>query len=166
MICGLPWTPLRRQRRNWEFRLEKGSGFGRAGILVRRLCLGCAVQEGGHSCLPPVFGVRGSGGRTFLSAACVWGARSGGRTFLSAACVWGARFRRADILVCPSAGSPGSRTWAALRQEVKWKSRRFTSCDCVAPVQEPVLRAGLNADSMWHGRNSAWGSGSRVQEDA
>ncbi len=39
------------------------------------------------------------------------------------------------------AGSPGSRTWAALSQEVERKSRNLatTSPDFVPPVQEPVL---------------------------
>ena len=38
-------------------------------------------------------------------------------------------------------GSPGSRTWAAMPQEVEKNSLNFaiTSCDFVSPVQEPVL---------------------------
>jgi protein O-mannosyl-transferase len=47
-------------------------------------------------------------------------------------------------------GSPGSRTWAALRQEAEGKSRNLarTTPDLVPPVQEPVLPT--RSSSLWY----------------
>jgi protein O-mannosyl-transferase len=52
----------------------------------------------------------------------------------------------------PAVGSPGSRTWAAMPQEVEKNSRNFaiTSCDFVSPVQEPVLHSAHCLPSTVH----------------
>jgi protein O-mannosyl-transferase len=49
-------------------------------------------------------------------------------------------------------GSPGSRTWAAMPQEVEKISRKFaiTFCDIVSPVQEPVLPSAHSSTSTAH----------------